>query len=624
MKKKSPPKSSAAGVSALPHWLPPVALILLTLIVWWPVTRLDFVNWDDVTYLTANPAVQEFRLSELLTGFFAGNYHPLTMLSLALEAKLGGMNPGIFHRTNLLLHAVNVVLVYRLFLGLRFSVPIAVLLSLLFGLHPLRVESVAWVAERKDVLYAAFWLGAALAWLSYRKSGNGAWALAALGFFVLSCLSKAMAVTLVPFLLVLDYIQGHKFQTRDYLLYALLTGVALATGILAFVAQGDAVGMGADFSIPERMALVAYGFWFYVLRTLAPVSLSAFYPYPDSVPVFWYVLPVLTVGVAYGLYRLRNRMLTGGLLAYAVIILPVLQIIPVGTALVADRYSYLSVLGLLVMTGWGIVQVERRFPGKEMGMRVTGLLLASVLAWSVRDRIPVWQNSITLYENVLQQFPDYSIGQVNYGNALRDKGDWKGAERAYCLAIVADSQNDLPWNNLGILASFRGQPERAVYFYGRAADLKPDYPVNYYNIATVWFNQGKADKALPYADKALAVDSLYGEALHLRGVLLQQLQRYPESVQALEKARQVNPYEIKILNDLGTTWFYSGNAEKAEAAFRESLALNTDANPNAYNNLGFVLFNSGRQPEAIEMYRKAAAQGHPEAQAYLRQLGNIR
>lgn len=624
MKKKSPPKSSSTGIPTLPSWLPPVALILIILGVWWPVTRLEFVNWDDVTYLTANPAVQEFRLSELLTGFFAGNYHPLTMLSLALEAKLGGMNPGIFHRTNLLLHAVNVVLVYRLFLGLRFSMPIAVLLSLLFGLHPLRVESVAWVAERKDVLYAAFWLGAALAWLSYRKTDNRAWALAALGFFVLSCLSKAMAVTLVPFLLVLDYMQGHPLRTRDYALYALLAVVALATGILAFVAQGDAVGMGADFSIPDRMALVAYGFWFYVLRTLAPVSLSAFYPYPESIPVLWYLLPVFTAGVAYGLYRLRNRMLTGGLLAYAAIIFPVLQIIPVGTALVADRYSYLSVLGLLVMAGWGMNQAADKFPGKEMGMRLTGILLVAVLAWGVRERIPVWQNSISLYENVLQQFPDYSIGQVNYGNALRDKGDWKGAERAYCLAIVADPQNDLPWNNLGILASFRGQPERAVYFYGRAADLKPDYPVNYYNIATVWFNQGKADKALPYADKALAVDSLYGEALHLRGVLLQQLQRYPESVQALEKARQVSPYEIKILNDLGTTWFYSGNAQKAEAAFRESLALNGEANPNAYNNLGFVLFNSGRQPEAIEMYRKAAAQGHPEAQAYLRQLGNTR
>lgn len=598
----------------------PLLIVLITLFVWWPVTQLDFVNWDDVTYLTLNQAVQNFNISALFQDFYAGNYHPLTMLSLAIEHKFSGLNPASFHRTNLLLHCLNAFLVYRLLIALSISSNFALIGTLFFALHPLRVESVAWVAERKDVLYAAFWLTSALAWIQYRKQGNSIWWILAILAFLFSCLSKAMAVTLIPFLILIEYLQARKITLASLLPALPFLLIALATGILAIYAQGDALGLQGNYNVLQRIILVNYGLWFYVFKTIIPAPLSAFYPYPESIPGWWYALPLLSIGAAAILYKFPNKFITVGVLIYLVILLPVAQIIPVGQALVADRYSYLPVLGLLFILLGLLEKMTKSYSIKESNFMIGFIPVLAVLAWMCRDRIKVWQNSISLYENVLLQYPDYSTGYVNYGNALRDKGDWNKAERAYYSGVLADAQNDLPWNNMGILASFRKQPEKAVYFYSKAAALKPDFPVNQYNIATVWFNQGKPAKALPAAEKALAIDPNYPEALHLRGVLLQQLQRYPESVVSFQQALKFKPDDIQIYNDLGTTYFYAGSLPEAEASFRKSLELNPDANPNAYNNLGYVLFNSGRQNDAIEMYKKAAAQGHPEAKAYLQQL----
>lgn len=603
------------------HWAYPLLIVILTLFVWWPVKGLDFVNWDDVTYLTLNQAVQEFNIAAIFQDFFAGNYHPLTMLSLAVEHKFSGLNPASFHRTNLLLHCLNAFLVYRLFIALSISSNFALIGSLLFALHPLRVESVAWVAERKDVLYAAFWLASALAWIQYRKLGNSLWWVLAILAFLFSCLSKAMAVTLIPFLILIEYLQARKITFSSLLPVVPFLLIALATGILAIYAQGDALGLQGNYNVLQRIILVNYGLWFYVFKTIIPAPLSAFYPYPESIPALWYALPLLTFGIAGLLYKYANKSIVTGVIIYLVILLPVAQIIPVGQALVADRYSYLPVLGLLLVWVGVLEKMAKSNSIKEPTIIIGCIPVLLVLAWMTRDRIKVWQNSITLYENVLLQYPNYSTGYVNYGNALRDKGDWNKAERAYYMGVYADAQNDLPWNNLGILASFRKRPEQAVYFYSKAAALKPNFPVNYYNIATVWFNQGKPIKALPAVEQALAIDSKYVEAIHLRGVLFQQMQRYDESLSSLLEAVAQKPNDIQILNDLGTTYFYAQKLGEAEATFQKSIAVNPDKNPNAYNNLGFVLFNSGRQEEAIKMYQKAAAQGHADAAAYLRQIG---
>jgi len=597
-------------------------LSFCTLGIWWSTLQLGYVNWDDVSYLTENQDIKNLNMKALLTQFYAGNYHPLTMLSLALDYKFFGLNPEAFHRSNVLLHTLNSVLVFYLLHILFRSLPLALGTALLFSLHPLHVESVAWVAARKDVLYSAFWLLSAICWIRFSTHNKKIYYYLALVFFIFSCLSKAMAVTLVPILFIIEYLQNKTWSKKFILQSIPFIAIALVCGIFAFYAQGDAVKLNTPYSILERISLAAYGFWFYPFKTLFPFELSAFYPYPQSLSLWMYSLPVLTlIALFAGIKFTRDTKLQFGLFAYLIIIFPVLQLIPVGEAWVADRYSYLASVGLFLIPVGFLLKITDNFTGLRKYIYIAGIIPLTGLAMLTLKRIKVWKNSITLYENVLSQYPQYSTGYVNYGNALRENGDWAGAEKAYWKAIVADDKNDLPWNNLGILYSYKNNLQRSIFYYQKAADRKPGFPVNDYNIATAWFNMGNLPKALEAVEKSLIADSLYPEALHLSGVIYQQLKQYPLSISRLEKAIQFKPYDQRMYSDLGNTYFFSGNTQAAVDWFQKSINLNPKANPEAYNNMAYVLFQQGKQKEALEMYKIAAKQGHAGARNYLQQLG---
>lgn len=599
---------------------------LITLLLWWsPIHTLDFVNWDDPTYITANDALKNLRWKDLISLNFAGNYHPITMLSLGLDVTLSGLNPTGFHRTNLLLHVLNTLLIFIFIQGVFKNHVIAFSLSLLFGIHPLHVESVAWISERKDVLYLFFWLLAGIVWQQYKNLRKPALYLLTIILFTLACLSKAMAVTWVPIIFYLEYHRNPTKYLQTLKELIPFTIIAIFIGISAIFAQGDALNT-IKIPLGEQLIIANYGFWFYIIQTLFPNSLSAFYPYPESIPLLWYACIALSGICIYALYTFRNRMpiVVWGTIAFVIIILPVLQIIPVGEAMVADRYSYAASVGLfLIPIGILHAVYSIHTSGKQLAI-VLFCAWAGMLGWKSRNLIPVWQNSISLYTNVLKLYPNYSTGYVNLGNALRDRNDYAGAEKAYWRAIVANPENDLPWNNLGILNSFRNKPFHSILYYSKAAEKKPDFPVNDYNIATAWFNMGKLTEAKVAIEKSLTIDSLYPEALHLYGVILQQQKLYPASIQTLQKAANVKPYNERIITDMGNSYFFSGDTKNAVQCFEKSIAMQPSNNPEAYNNLAYMYMQMGNQNLAIENYKIAAQQGHAGARSYIEQLNAAR
>lgn len=595
---------------------------IFTLLLWWnPILKLNFVNWDDPTYITANESLKNLRWNELITKTFAGNFHPLTMVSLGLDYAISGLKPESFHRTNLILHALNTLLFSVLVLNILNKPYVAFAIALLFGIHPLHVESVAWISERKDVLYMSFWLSAAIVWLKYKAAENWTQYSLALTLFIFACLSKAMAVTWVPVMLILDYFQNNTFSKKSWLAITPFAIIAMITGIVAIYAQGEALNKTA---IPflERCIIVNYGFCFYIIKTFVPFDLSAFYPYPNTLPFAWYGLPILTGISAFLLYKFRNTypFITQGVILYAIMILPVIQLLPVGEAMVADRYSYGAALGLCLIPVGILHAIYNRYPQLKHILTFLFFLWIALLAWQSRITISTWSDSINLYQNVLQLYPNYSTGHVNLGNALRDKNDYAAAEKSYWKAIAADPNNDLPWNNLGILYSFKNQPYKSIFYYGKAAERKPDFPVNDYNIATAWFNMGKINPARLAVEKSLKIDPDYPEALHLYGVILQQQKQFDKSIEILQKAISTQPHNERILTDLGNTYFFAGNTDQAIVWFRKSIGLKPNNNPEAYNNLAYVFMNTGNQAEAIENYKTAAAQGHPGAKQYIDQL----
>lgn len=595
---------------------------IFTLFLWWnPILKLSFVNWDDPTYITANESLKNLRWNELITQTFAGNFHPLTMISLGMDYWLAGLKPESFHRTNLILHVLNTLLFYILILNIFNKPYVAFAVSILFGVHPLHVESVAWISERKDVLYIFFWLSAAIAWIKFIDSNKATFYSLAIVLFILACLSKAMAVTWVPVMLILYYYRNKQIHKK--LIFALtpFAIIAIITGIIAIYAQGEALN---KMEIPffDRFIILNYGLWFYIIKTFIPINLSAFYPYPDTIPMEWYNLPLLTGIAAILLYKYKNKypFLALGILLFVSMIAPVIQLLPVGEAMVADRYSYGAALGLGLIPVGILYAIYTLKPQLKPILIALFLIWAAYLSWDSRNTISVWSNSITLYENVLKLYPDYSTGHVNMGNALRDKNDYAGAEKSYWKAIVADPNNDLPWNNLGILYSFKNQPYKSIFYYGKAAERRPDFPVNDYNIATAWFNMGKTNPARIAVEKSLKIDPNYPEALHLYGVILQQEKQFDKSIEILQKAITAQPNNERILTDLGNTFFFSGNTDLAISWFQKSIDLKPNHNPEAYNNLAYVFMNIGKQAEAIAHYKTAAAQGHAGAQQYIEQL----
>jgi protein O-mannosyl-transferase len=343
-------------------WVP-LVLSVLVFIFYAKVWNNGLV-WDDDPYITLNDAVINFDLKELLSGFHVGNYHPLTMLSLAIEYALVGESPWLYHLTNLLFHVANSWLVFKLFSKLKVSFWISFITSVFFAIHPLHVESVAWAAERKDVLYTFFLMLSFIMYLSYAATKNKIVYTVSVLLFLTSCLSKGMAVVMPALLIITDWwFLDKKFNFKNLLDKIPYFAITLFFAWLATTAQKDAGAdatsvISAAYTVSERIRIVSFSFLFYWFKTILPFDLLPFYPYPPkingSIPgIFSAALlgVVLFAGATLWLGR-KDKKLWWSVAFFIIAISTVLQILPVGSAIVADRYYYLSSIGPLFLIGF--------------------------------------------------------------------------------------------------------------------------------------------------------------------------------------------------------------------------------------------------------------------------------
>ncbi|MGB1242376.1 MAG: hypothetical protein ACPG49_07635, partial [Chitinophagales bacterium] len=357
------------------------AILFITFVAYIPALSGEFNNWDDQMYVTDSKLIKNVSPSGLVKIFstqVAANYHPLTVLSLAINYQISGLSPFSYHLFNVLLHLLNVFLVfYFAYLLTRRNLTIAAIAALFFGIHPMHVESVAWVSERKDVLYTAFFLAAMITYLKYlqhfrakskgKRANPQKYYIYTLLFFLLSLLSKGMAVVLPVVLLGIDFLKKRKVQKKAILEKIPFFVIALIFGIAALYIQTDrgAVGDMNRFSLMSKIGYASYGFVYYIIKFFAPSHLSSFHPYPNLTgtltPVF-YAAP-LAVAALWGAatYTLKSQRMTFfGLFFYAVTVALVLQFISVGSALVAERYTYVSYIGLLLLVAYAYDGLAKR------------------------------------------------------------------------------------------------------------------------------------------------------------------------------------------------------------------------------------------------------------------------
>ena len=444
-----------------------LVVLIITFIAYFPSINNDFTTWDDQGYITQNFSLKTNSLTDYFKKdrYVMGKYHPLTMISYAIEYSIVGLNPKQYHLDNFILHLLNTALVF-LFSYLLSGWQIAAFVAVLFGIHPMHVESVAWISERKDVLYSFFYLTSIIFYVYYLKNKKKVFYAATFLLFILSLLSKGQAVTLPITLLLIDYFYQNNFSIKNILNKIPFLILSLFFGIIAIFAQQLEIPVHShlstinkihviDYSFFEKMihfanlgiqriCFASYGLLAYIYKLFLPINLSCFYPYPKKVdeilPVIFYLAPIILVGIFVLIFLKcrKNKVVVLGSLFFVATIFPVLQLLPVGSSIISDRYSYIPSIGLFFI----IAQVIIYFSGYKMenGKLVESTffkqlffnrkILLAILLFSIslygymgNQRCKIWKDSETLYTNVLENYPDVYYIQYKLGKVYFDEGE---------------------------------------------------------------------------------------------------------------------------------------------------------------------------------------------------------
>jgi Flp pilus assembly protein TadD len=613
----SPELKSASRLA--PTWFLAVGLFLVTLALYWPAMRCDFVNLDDNLYVTDNPHVQGGLSWTAVKWAFsnteqAAHWAPVLWLSHELACQLFGLNPGGHHLINVLLHALNTVLVFALLRNLTGATWRSLLVAALFGWHPLRVESVAWVTERKDVLSTCFGLLSLIFYACYAQQQQGTRSkeqgtsnsliltpyFLSLFFFALGLMSKAMLVTWPFVMLLLDWWPLKRFPISDtdsghvlaihrsfrLPIFRLVVeklpffGLAAVMSIVTFVAQkrGDDVVQFDNLSLTARIANALISYCRYLGKLFWPVDLAVVYPHPGYWPAEL-VLPagsvLLIITMLCIMARRRWPFLLVGWLWFAGTLVPVIGLVQVGGQAMADRYTYIPSIGVLVMVIWGMNELTCSWRQETKVLWGAGVLAMALCVWSTREQLGYWRDSETLFRHALavtennylihndlghtflkqnrldeaiDQFqqalrlkPEYADAQNNLGAALYRKGQTAGAIHQFQETIRLNPDYAEAYNNLGVVFAEKGQIDEAIRCYREAIRLVPDNAVTHHSLGVALGQKGQIDEAISQFQEAIRLKPDYAEAHYNLGTALGIKGRIDEAIRQFQEAIRLQP-----------------------------------------------------------------------------------
>jgi tetratricopeptide (TPR) repeat protein len=619
-----------------------IALLLVaaTLAVFWQVQHHKFTNFDEQVYVTENTHVRQGltleNLRHAFTSMEAGFWHPLTWLSLMADRQLFLNNAGGYHWTSLLFHLANTILLFFILLSMTKAPWQSGFVAALFALHPLHVEAVAWVASRKDVLSGFFWMLTMGAYSSYVARPSIRRYLLVVLSFVLGLMAKPMIVTLPFVLLLLDYwplksicrphngiFAGKLARAPDgkggsqaplfflFLEKMPLVFIAILAGMITIIAEGKAGALASfdAFPFPVRLANALVSYVSYLSKTFWPAGLAAFYPHPEHIPLIKVITAIFTLlSVSWFVFIARGKhpYLVVGWLWYLGTLLPVMGLMQVGSHAMADRYTYLPLVGIFVMLSWGIAAILPCWPrrGAIIAFLAGALLLAlSTLSWR---QVSYWQDSYTLFRHALKATDDNWLAHNNLGLVLAEQGKTLEAEKHYRQALRLMPEYYEAHSNLGFLLARQGKGEEAVAHYKKALAIHPGYAAAHNNLGMLLAEQGKLKEAEKYYRQALRWSPEYYAAHHNLGIIFAGQGRFTEAAAHYLKALAINPDYAAAHNNLAMLLAARGEVKEAEEHYRQALRGSPEYYA-AHNNLGILLSQQGKYEEAVAHYLKALA-----------------
>ena len=550
-----------------------------------PSLANGFTHWDDNVYVLDNLDIRAFTLknvSRIFSSSYGAGYQPLTMLSYMVDHHFFGENPKAYHTTDLILHVTNGLLVFSLMLRLSRRCGTSLLVSLLFAVHPLRVESVAWIAERKDVLSAFFYLLSLLFYVAHMEERRPRYYWLCLLALLFSLLSKPIAVTQPLVLLLIDYLFHRKLDKKAVLAKTPFFVAVSIFAAITFLAQETARAIAEYAAIPilQRLCIPFYGLVFYIVKTLVPVRLCALYPLPPQHPggtIFvLYVAPLLVLGGAVALYRFRahSRVLVFGFLFYVVTLLPVLQIVPFGHAIAADRFTYIPLLGpCLVLAKLCQFLFERTLSTSSargmLGIGLGGTIV--VLANITHHRCGVWKDRFSLWNDVISKYP--SAAAYNHrGAAYLIQGMYDRAIEDLNQAIRLAPRYFEAYDNRGTTRTFQGDYGLAIADHTKAIELNPKDALAYNDRALAYLHQRELARAGADLDSAIRLKPT-AAAHRNRGIIRNAMGRYRRAIEDFGESARLDPEHRATYFHRGLSHEATGNRDLALGDFRRACAL---------------------------------------------------
>ncbi len=638
-------------------------LTAATLVAFWQVNQCDFVDFDDPSYVTENIHIQHGITTEAIrwafTAGYSSNWHPVTWMSHMLDIQVFGLKPRWHHLTNLLFHIANTLLLFFIFHRMTKAPWKSAFVAALFALHPLHVESVAWVAERKDVLSTFFWMLTMGAYIRYVEHPRFTSYLAVFTFLALGLMAKPMLVTLPFVLLLLDYwplgrfeqktpareipaeinkpvsankrkrkssrkqavqaiVQDAKPADRRYqralvrpLLIEKMPFFALAalSGIVTFIAQQKGGSVASLKVIPPgvRMANAFVSYIIYIGKTIWPENLAVLYLHPGWWPL-WQVPGAVFLLIAVTLVVIREAKrfpyLATGWLWFAVTLAPVIGIVQVGQQAMADRYTYIPLIGLFIMAAWGIPQVLKNWRYRKEALTTSSALILACLFILTWTQVGYWRSNITLFSHTLEATRDNYVIQENRGVAYAKLGDYRRAIEDYDKAIEINPKCLEAYNNRGAAYAKLGNYRRATEDYDRAIEIDPECVLSYVYRGSAYLELANPGKALSDYDRAVGIDPENPDGYANRGAAYDKLGNYRQAVSDYDRAVEINHDYAWAYNGRGASYAKLGNRSQAISDYDKAIEIKPEYSEAHYNR-GVLYQGLGNHRQAIEDFNRA-------------------
>jgi protein O-mannosyl-transferase len=573
-------------------------LILSTLLVFWQVRNFDFVKYDDGLYIYENPHVlnglTEDGVIWAFTTNHSANWHPLTWLSLMLDCQLFGANPGWMHLMNLILHLANTLLLFAVFRKMTGALWQSAFVAAAFAIHPMHVESVAWIAERKDVLSTLFLLLTLAAYVSYvRRPGLVRYVLTVL-LFASGLLAKPMLVTLPFLLLLLDYWPLGRFDShqtikassrqkrqsspapdkRRILYRAIIEKIpfiafSVVSSVITFLVQRSGGAMVGIDVLPLKLkfanAFLSYAR--YISKMFWPQNLAVFYPFDVRTIQSWQVvlcaLLMIVVSVLAIRFGRKQRYLPVGWFWFVGTLIPVIGLVQVGGQSLADRYTYISYIGLFIMIAWGLPELLSKWPQRKNALGLSMVIVLTTLGICAHRQVSFWNNSLTLFSHAIEVTQNNYIAHDSIGVAYNSLGRYQDAIESYKQAIKIKPDYADAHYNLGVACGKLGRWQDAVESYKQAIKIKPDYTKAHYNLGISYEGLGRYQDAIEAYKQAIRIEPDYADAYINLGVTYYRLGRYKDAVEPYKQAIRIRPDIVLAHYNLGVAYLVTGDKSSA-------------------------------------------------------------